>query len=110
MFKNAGRHGKLLKSFPKVCRRLLLQQKFICARPDEQVDVVGHQHIRMYPARPTLRGFLQPVEVYSAVEVVKEDGLPVVSALDDMHGNTGKEESWLAGHRTGCSLLVSEAE
>jgi len=61
---------------------------------DEQVDVVGHQHVRMYGAIMLVRGFLQFDQVTSIVMFIGEADLPVITALYQVPGYAGNIDSW----------------
>jgi carbonic anhydrase len=40
----------------------------------------------------------EPLQVEAVVVVGKEACLAIVAALDDMHGNTRKEQTWASRH------------
>ena len=68
---------------------------------DEQVHMVGHQDIGMDLAAPAAGGLGEPPEIGPVVVVGEKDGLAVVTALDDVGGDAGKEEAGLARHWGG---------
>ena len=68
----------------------------------------AHTHVSCVTNAPRLPSSSRGALGSRVIGVVKEDRLPVVTALDDAHTNTRKEKSWLAGHRIGRRLIVSE--
>ena len=67
-------------------------------RRHQQMDVVGHQHIRVHRTAFAQGDLAQLAEVTVMIGVGEEARLPIVSALDDVLRNTGKVESGLAWH------------
>jgi hypothetical protein len=63
-----------------------------------QVDVVGHQHIRMDFAAGLLRKAHHPAQVVLEVVLAKEAGISVVSTLNQVDGHIGNDESGMARH------------
>ena len=55
---------------------------------EQQVDVVGHQHVSMEVAMLALQGFAQPAKVGVTVLVVEETGAAIVSTLHDVQRYT----------------------
>ena len=66
----------------------------------QQVDVVGHQHVRMHGTAFAQRDFAQVLQVAHPVDVSKEARLAIIAALDDMLRDLGEVESWLARHES----------
>lgn len=64
----------------------------------EQMDVVGHQHLRVHLARFPAGYFAQILQVADALGFGEEAGLPVVAALNQMLRGAGHVESWKSGH------------
>jgi hypothetical protein len=60
--------------------------------------MVGHEHPRMYSTAELLRADYQQLTVDSTVEVINEDGLTIVAALDVMRWNTGDYAAWNTSH------------
>jgi hypothetical protein len=60
--------------------------------------VVGHQHVRMHQTAVAQRSLAQPREIGAIVRILEETRLPVVTALHDVLGNTGKIRARLAWH------------
>lgn len=67
-------------------------------RRHEQVDVVGHQHVRMDCAAFAQRDFIEVVQIAPIVAGREEAGLAIVAALDDVLRDAGEIESWWARH------------
>jgi hypothetical protein len=59
------------------------------ARRDEKVHVIGHEYVGMDVAPASAAGRVQRVPVFHVVFRREEDGLPIVSSLDDMQRYTG---------------------
>jgi hypothetical protein len=53
-------------------------------RRQQQVNVIGHQHIGMDGAVPALHSLRQPLQIDPPVVVLEEDRLPIVAPLHDM--------------------------
>src|SRR5690606_416036 len=64
----------------------------------QQVHVVGHQHVGVHGAVQLQREVPQVIQVAMPVDVGEEAGLAVVAALDDVLGETGEIEAWTTGH------------
>jgi hypothetical protein len=58
-------------------------------RYDQQVQVIGHQHIGVHGALVLQRGFAKLLAVVKVTCVIGEAGLAVIAALDNMLGDTG---------------------
>jgi hypothetical protein len=56
-------------------------------RRDEQMDVIGHQHVGVDGAVVPARGMLQTCQIKALVLRDKEGGLAVVTALNDVLGH-----------------------
>ena len=67
----------------------------------QQVNVVGYKNPTMDRDVSPMRTFSQPVGVGRQVFVAREDGLPVIAALDYMNWIPGRAESRSSGHRLG---------
>ena len=80
------------------------------ARGDQQVDMMGHQDIRMHGAVLAHGDLAQIVEIASVVLIGEEAGLPVVAALDHVLrqiGDVGSGQSW---HEGVCNGFAGHAE
>lgn len=53
-------------------------------RREQQMDVIGHQHVGVQPAVLARQRFAQPAKIGEAVLVVEEARRPIVPALDDV--------------------------
>jgi hypothetical protein len=58
-------------------------------RYDQQVHVIGHQHIGVHVALVLQRGFAQLLAVVQVVGVIGKAGLAVITALDNMLRDAG---------------------
>jgi hypothetical protein len=67
-------------------------------RREEQVDVIGHQHIGVQVAPLPPQGLVQPAEIGVAVPVGEEAGAAVVAALHDRQRRPVEMEARTAGH------------
>ncbi len=65
----------------------------LCVGGDEQMQVIGHQGIGMNAARVALTGGLQAVEKEPVVVVMKENGIAVITALNEMVRLSGKQNA-----------------
>jgi hypothetical protein len=63
----------------------------------QQMHVIGHQHIGVQAYPYLLTEALQESEIVRIVGVGKETGSAVMPALDDVEGNTGKFQARTAG-------------
>ena len=66
-------------------------------RCEQQVDVIGHQHVSMYRAALAQCHFAQSGAIAEVVRVREETRLAVVAALHDVLGDAGKvgaERTW----------------
>ena len=59
-------------------------QAFGIGRGDQQMHVIGHQHIGMDSAIVSPGRFGEPVAIEGVIFVRKENGFAVVAALDDV--------------------------
>jgi hypothetical protein len=76
---------------------------------DQQVDMVGHQHIGMDCTAVFLRRFAQTFQVEAQVLVRKEGRLTVIATLDDMLREPRHIEPWFACHDLLSLDQLSEA-
>jgi hypothetical protein len=76
-------------------------QAVLALRGDEQVHMVGHQHIGVHPHAMQSGRLAQCVEVAAPVLVVDKHRLPVVAPLQQVVERIGQDESGLAGHDQG---------
>lgn len=67
-------------------------------RGDQQVHVVGHQHVGVDAAVLAPGDVAQILQIADVVDVGEEARLAVVAALDDVLGDAGKVDTGLAGH------------
>ena len=65
---------------------------------DQQVHVVGHQHVGVDVALVPARGGRQYLQVEVVVGGLKEHGLLVHAAHEHMLGHVGNEQSWFTRH------------
>lgn len=65
---------------------------------DQQVHMVGHQHVGMNLAATLEHDLVHFPQVAEIVAGLKETGLAVVAALYDVLGDSGKVEPWSAWH------------
>ena len=68
-------------------------------RAQQQMDVIGHQHIGVDAYLPRLRRLAQPLELECVVLGIEEDRLAIIPALDHMQRLVGQEIAAEAGHR-----------
>ena len=78
-------------------------------RRDQQMHVVGHQHVGMHAAVLPAGDVAQVLEVADAVDVCEEAGLAVVAALDDVLRDSGQVDAGLAGHDRVLAMSKPEA-
>jgi hypothetical protein len=62
------------------------------------MKVIGHQHVRMQGTAKALGEFSEMIQKETIVVLDKEAGLPVVSALDDMHRQSSSLKAGFARH------------
>jgi hypothetical protein len=67
---------------------------------DQQMDMIGHQHIGMDGAAMLLGTFVEPVQVDGIIFVVEERRLTTIAALDDVSGDARQIEARLSWHVT----------
>ena len=60
--------------------------------------MVGHQYVGMDCAPVLERGLAQFLQIVAVVARLREAGRSIVAALDNMLGDVGKIDSWLASH------------
>jgi hypothetical protein len=65
----------------------------------QQMHVVGHEHIRVYPAAVRQRCLAKVMQVPHVVGLAKEAGPTIVATLDDVLGDVREIEPGLARHR-----------
>ena len=70
----------------------------VSRRSDQQVHMVGHQHICVQGAALLCQSPADLGQEEAAVAVVEEDRLPIVAALDDVVGLAGEHQARGAGH------------
>jgi len=66
----------------------------------EQVDVMGHQDVRMHRRRVPRRGLVERRQGEAILVLVQEDGLPIMPALDDMLRDPWQSRAGRSGHPT----------
>jgi hypothetical protein len=66
----------------------------------EQMDVIGHQDIRMHRYRMPRRGVVERDQVEAIVVLVEEDGLPIMPTLDDVLWYPWQGIAGGTGHQT----------
>jgi hypothetical protein len=66
----------------------------------EQVDMIGHQDVRMHRRRVPRRGFVERRQVETIIVLMKEDGLTIMPALDDMLRDPWQGIAEWPGHHT----------
>jgi hypothetical protein len=71
---------------------------FIIPGIDDQMNVVGHQTIRIYSTTIGIFPLLQVIEVIQKIPVRSKHGLPVMSALDNVVGVSRYDYSRRSGH------------
>jgi hypothetical protein len=64
----------------------------------QEVNMVGHEHIRIQPRPAFLFGFAQTLEKDLIILRRQKDGLPIVPALDDVIGIRRQAESRRTSH------------
>jgi hypothetical protein len=67
-------------------------------RCEQQMNVVGHEHVGMNHAAVLRRLLPQGVQVLAVIVIGVETGRPVVAALDDVPRDTGEGEASATGH------------
>ena len=67
--------------------------------------MVGHQHIGMYRTACITAILLQPIKVTTVILVGIKTGLPIISALDQMHGNAGYDDARSSKHKYNLPLF-----
>jgi hypothetical protein len=67
-------------------------------RGEEQVDVIGHQHIGVQRALGLAQRFSQPMQVAAVVFLAEKARLAVVAALHDVERNSIKLDTRTSGH------------
>src|SRR3989338_2359095 len=66
---------------------------------NEQVQMIGHQHVGVEPKIVSLAVMLDSLQVGGAVLVVSKDVLPLVASGDDMVESALKLNPWFTCHR-----------
>ena len=61
-----------------------------CLRGDQQVHMIGHEHVGVQFASCLGERFLQPMQVALVIRLAKEARLAIVAALHDMQGQAIK--------------------
>jgi hypothetical protein len=64
----------------------------------QQVEVIGHQHVRVQRAAKALRKTCQVIKKELIVLVSEEARLTIVPALNHVHGNTGSLQALATRH------------
>lgn len=72
-------------------------------RGQQQVHMVGHQHVGMHRTAFAQGGFAQQRAITEVVRLDEEAGLAAVAALQDMLRDVGKINAWRAGHWQACA-------
>ena len=75
-------------------------------RSEQQMDVVGHEHVGVHRARELRREFAEHSEVTPVVFLGVKTRNTVVAALNDVPGNARDTQSRSAGHK-GFNIRVS---
>jgi hypothetical protein len=60
--------------------------------------MIRHQDISMNPAAGFTGIFLEPLQIKAAILIRKKTGLPVISALDQMHRNVWERKTSTTRH------------
>ena len=71
------------------------------------MDMVGHQHIGVDVALMFISRFLKFFKIEAVVPFGPKNGLPVITALDNVLGLAGYDEAGKACHKEGYSLPLS---
>ena len=69
------------------------------------MKVIRHQHVRMQRAVKTLGEFCEVIQEERIVFLGKKAGLPIVSALDDMHWQSSDLKAGFARHMTFYTII-----
>jgi hypothetical protein len=77
-------------------RRSLLQ-----LRREQQMKVIGHQHVRVQRAAETFRELREVIQEKSVIVVSEKARLTIVPALDDVRRQTSNPKAFSAGHGSG---------
>jgi len=70
-------------------------------RRQQQMDMVGHQHIGVDTALRLRRVLAQPAEITTGIVIGLEAGLAIVAALDEVQRDFSERESRAARHGRG---------
>jgi len=73
---------------------------------DQQMDMIGHQHVGMNRTIMLLRAFVKPVQVRGIILITKERRLTTIAALDNMSGDARQIEARLSWHVTALVTFV----
>jgi hypothetical protein len=65
---------------------------------EQQVNMIGHQHVGMQLTVLTPQGFEQPAEVGLAILVIEETGPAIVATLHDVQRYTVDMDARTPGH------------
>lgn len=74
----------------------------------QQMHMVGHQHIGMHGDAELERQLPQVLQIARPVDVGEEARLPIIAPLHDVLGNTGKIQSGLAWHGRSFALRFGQ--
>src|SRR5262249_3131799 len=66
----------------------------------EQVDVIGHQDIRLHRSSVPRCGLMETRQIEAIIVLMKEDGLPIMPALDDVLRDPWQGIAGQSGHPT----------
>ena len=99
-------------AFPEVDRPRIALRRFattsgqsvLTIRPDNQLDVVGHQAVRPNLQAPARALLLQQVQIGPVLFRAEEHRLPAIAALGDMLGQVGHRNTRQPRH--AASLLM----
>ncbi len=71
----------------------------VLLRRDQQMHMVGHQHIGVYRHFILILRLLNAIQIKPVIRFCKKAGIPIISSLCDMVGITSQVHSWLPCHR-----------
>jgi hypothetical protein len=73
---------------------------FLDPRRDQEMNMVGHQDVRVDLAAMSVTGDTQRVTIFLPILGPEEHGQPIVPSMDEVEGYVGDNQSWKAGHGT----------
>ena len=86
-----------------------LRDRISPLRSQQQVNVIGHQYIRMNPAPKPVAALEQKLSVKPPVPIIPEDRPSIIAALQMVNGYTRKEYARHARHiQIGCEKSSNE--